>query len=194
MVRRAKDTHLEMVEGFGGAGGEEEVSGAARAGWSLKEAMKVRMSSAVICGAGWRAAFVLRISICWVRSATFLLVEAVVRDVPIVLTVPVVPMEALEAIESPELLMVETSSCAPMRAVMSSLCASLGTSADMMPLVMSWSLSASRSSSCLSWMPLIILVDSFHVESAYSFWASLVASFRRVSVLMFFVSLKQWTR
>ena len=191
MIIRAKDIHLGGGEELGGSGREEEESGWGNGGCSLKEAIKERRVAMEICGSGGRAAAVFSVSSSEVSSATFLLVVSEVFDVPIVLMESMVPTEALEAIESPELFMVDTSSCALMRTFRSSLLSSIGTSAGMMPLVMSWILSISRSSSFLSWAPLIILVDLSHVDSSNSFWASLVARPRRIFVSMFFVSLKQ---
>ena len=103
-----------------------------------------------ICGSGGRAAAVFNVSSSAVRSATFLLVVREVADVPTVLIEWRVSTEALEAMDSPELLMVDTSSCALMRTSRSSWLSSTTTSSGMMPRVISWVLSSSRSSSFLS--------------------------------------------
>ena len=150
MIIRAKDIHLGGGEELGGSGREEEESGWGDGGGLLKEAIKERRVAIEICGSGGRAAVVFNVSSSAVSSATFLLVVREVADVPTVLMERMVPTEALEAIDSPELLMVDTSSCAFMKTSRSSWLSSTGTSAGMMPLVTSWVLSSSRSSSFLS--------------------------------------------
>ena len=150
VVVRAKTTHLvvdEELEGFGGEA-EEEVCGGGGSLW--KDAIKACRVAREICGSRVREAAVFKISSSAVRSATFFLVVREVADVPTVLTELRVPTEALEAMVSPKLLMVETSSWAFIKTSMSSWCSSRGTSGAIIPRLMSWVLSSSRSSSFLS--------------------------------------------
>ena len=112
---RVYRTHFFGDEGLEGCtGGEEEASGGVGDALCIDCSRACRVSRE-IGGAGRRELAASR-ALSWAsRVSTFFLVVREVAVVPTVLMDWVVPIEALEAIVSPELLMVETSSWAVMR-------------------------------------------------------------------------------
>ena len=117
---RACRTHLGVDEGLEGCtGGEEDASGGVGDA-VLKDCSRACRVEREIGGAGGRELAACR-ALSWAsRVSTFFLVVREVAEVPAVLMVWIVPIEALEAMVSPELLMVETSSWAVMRTSRSS--------------------------------------------------------------------------